>query len=71
MNDKEIQMAIDESRDGNFLSHDANLLANIKRIQLEAFKAGMTEATEYIVEDGNPLVAKDRILKARDQKTTL
>lgn len=45
--------------------------SDIKEVQLDAFKAGMTEAATYIVEDGNPLVAKERILTARDNKTTL
>jgi hypothetical protein len=39
-----------------------------KAIQLDAWKQGMTDAAGLIIRDGNPEVAKEKIISCRDSK---
>lgn len=43
----------------------------IKAIQLDAWKQGMTDACQCIIPDGNPIVALHKIEKALNEKTSL
>lgn len=62
---------IEEARIACMQSSDYQLDCFLKRIQLDAFKAGMTEAAKIVNEQVSHRFCEEAILTARDNKTII